>query len=138
MQSVDKFTEVGELDMKSGIFQALEKIEPVKLQGTYSFVGEDLVALFCFNGRVFVKVGTEIVQITEDTSAVIEAAENENIFRILEGGSQVLAYTYIPQKGIDGDMTPFVDSEDDDFCLFVANIINSPARQGVLIEVSQP
>lgn len=136
LQNQDKFLEFGELDTITGSFQTYTKDAPVFIKGgSFSYCEDDLLAIFVKNNRIIAKIGDKEIPIRNGISASLETFEKHNVLRVFDGKKEALSYKYIPEKGIPGDMTPFVDREDNDFLLFMANVINTPERQEVFIEV---
>lgn len=134
LQSNSVFMEVGELDTESGMISASRKIDPsMKTDGIYEIIDGDILAIYHENGKVYGKISNTTFEIGDEISATIAPDGSENILSIIRDESPFIEYRYTPKPADEGDPTPFVESEDVDFCVFFRNIINTPERRELFI-----
>lgn len=138
LQNHMKFLEVGKLDTVSGSFQTFEKkgLAHVK-SGSYSYYKNDLLVIYIIKDNLTTKIGAKEIPINANISAILEKFDTHNVMKIFDDGKEIFSYKYIPEKEVLDDMTPFIDEEDNDFLLFITNIINSPERQEVFREINR-
>ncbi len=132
LQSSTVFMEIGELDTLSGDFFVYKKECPsVETDGVYDFIDNDFAAIFFADGQVQVRLAEFSTAATERVSARVIRNHGVNELVISRDGEDVFSYRYTAPEWNSRDPTPFVDKEDEDFCLFISNIINSPERKAL-------
>lgn len=143
LQSKDIYEDVIEFNPESRDVNFKKRSESAGLEeafinGTFAYVGEKLLMLYREGGTLrFCVDGAEVV-LDEGVVSELEVEGERGVFVINRGGDELLKFEYRLtelEESIPGDMTPFVDSEDFDFCLFVHKVLgNDERRDGIYKE----
>lgn len=148
LRSADRFDLVGRFDREKGLLSE-EVIWPAKAQrlataGHYSHLGDDLVALYADDEKVWLRIGDE--EIPADAVRADWSPESAaRRLRLLRDGEVVRDLNYRPPMASSAgrwtsgerdrvDTTAFAEPEDFDFGLFIANVLNDSERQRILID----
>lgn len=109
--------------------------EPRKANGFFDFLGGEFVAIFLLEGYVVVQVGGKSFPL-DSTEILVEGGVSSRKLHIKATGQKplVLSYSLVNEPKFKDDPTAFVDDEDFDFGLFIANIASSQSRQKVIAE----
>jgi hypothetical protein len=153
LQSVKQSLEFAEFDPETSklhFFRRAEYLSPnefIRLSGLYEKVGDTLVCFYRCEGELRLRIGEREIPITDDVSSVLERSSNNlltrlrsaltltpmfSFWRLFESGKMILEFRYIapePEKRSPLDFTAFVDEEDEDFILFVHNVMNDLRRR---------
>ena len=137
LQSSDYFSRVGQLNTATNtITECSKESDKLVVGGWYSEVDGRHFAIFANEGRLYVFLGNRTLGVTRETKASDFPFKGHRKFEVIEGGLPVFTKTYTPRSALQGDVTPFLEDEDEDFLIFVKNIINNPDRQKILIEMA--
>lgn len=150
LRSANRFDLVGRFDRGRGLLS--EKVvrgneaQRLPTAGYYSHFGDDLVALYADDGTVWLRIGDEEIR-ADAVNADWSPEHSIRRLRLVHDGEVVREVSYrLPMtnssrrstsgEAQDGvvDTTAFVEAEDFDFGLFIANVLNDPERQRVLVE----
>ena len=119
--------------------QAVTPLDPdtpaPDVSGLFGVAGAHSLLLYKLDDRLMLHAGGKTIPITPEAAAEIKAQDDAQTLIVTVGGTEALRLDYRPEPGIENDPTPFVDDEDEDFALFVANIISAPPRQEVLLDI---
>jgi hypothetical protein len=139
LQSLDKFGEVGELDMETGQFRCFAKadrpdLETYPIGGHFAELSEALVCFYrSINGKLYLKLDAEDFELLDDV-VVSHRRENATKSRLTVLHRGVLIFDWLyrrptinPPLGL--DPTPFIDEEDFDIALMISKVMNDRGRR---------
>lgn len=134
VQSHERYDTVAKFDPGSGLltsFPRPARLGPSGTDGWYSVLGSDLVVFYRHEGRLHLRVSTRLWRADTGLEVSWEREGNQAVLTIGEGSSRFgLSYDppTVPGPPLASDLTPFVESEDWDLGLFIANVLNDQAR----------
>lgn len=134
LQSNERFNDLVELDDKSGKWRATTRSEvvPARIDGFYSILSNAFCALFRSGNHLYVRIGNQTVKLAGDVEISVTGPPEHRVLSLKANETRV-SHTYaLSSVSIDGDVTPFVEDEDFDFGVFLANIASNPERQAIL------
>ena len=135
------FKRLLELDPITGSHRELESPgnigEPVKINGFFDNLNGVLTAIYVYSGQLFLMAGGKVINITERVDVAVSGPVGARQLRVSNENGELMVVTYSVDnaKKFENDPTPFVESEDFDFGLFVSNIAASAERRSVVLEV---
>ena len=139
LQSSEKFEELAEFNHKTGDYRvwfrsAPEFEAPEATEGFFAFLSSTFVALYRVGGELFLWVGSEVVHMADDVYVSVGGRAENRVLSVQKGGQKIISFKYSLDLSdrISEDPTPFIDDEDFDFGLFVANISQSEERKKIL------
>jgi hypothetical protein len=140
LQNSDVYDELAELDPASGRYrvqrrQALRAGVAVKTDGTFALLGGVFAALYKFGDELILRVKGVAIPLGRDVSVSVSGPSNCRVLSVVASGREVIRHEYYLDLStkFPNDPTPFVEDEDFDFGLFVANVAKAPERQDVLL-----
>ena len=134
VQSHARYDTVADFDPATGLLAAFPRpsgLNPAGTDGWYSVLGNDLVVFYRQEGRLHLRVsnrswradlGLEISWRREGDRVVLTIGEDPSRFELRYDPPTV------PGPSLGSDFTPFVESEDWDLGLFIANVLNDQER----------
>lgn len=145
LQSQEKFDEIAELDPNTGKVSFFSKQKnPRKysnmsqMRGWYSQLNGHLLLLYTHDGKLFLRVDEDLFELNEDTKVSLERGSSQNVLTILRYDALTYRLEYKPpviDPPLEEDfISTGVEEEDFDFCLFVHNVVNNPARRALVLQ----
>lgn len=143
VKSHDRYAVLGVFDPQSGRLDEIPRIDPVTGQdrttadlicGHFTIVAETVVVFYRYNGYLWLRLGRDARQLEPGPSPFRYSRVHDRArMSLVDGAREVVSveYTAGPESGppLSKDMTPFVETEDWDFGLFVHNRLRSKARR---------
>lgn len=137
LQSNDRFDEIAQFDPVTGNYQLLSKkanheLVNAPISGSYSIVGQILLALYRKNGDLYVWIDTKAFPISDTVSSALIQEGDQRVFRLLDNERLIATFRYLPSVSevpMELDPTSFVEEEDFDFVLFIHNVLTDPGRR---------
>ncbi|MBA3241759.1 MAG: hypothetical protein H0T60_11085 [Acidobacteria bacterium] len=137
LQSKDKFSELARLNLDTGEVAFVSKHSDPALKksvpsGGYSIVNGVMCSLYKVGGGLYLRVGEQAFEITDDVKATLNRSAKKHTFQLLRNENLLLEFIYPPPKldiPLADDPTPFIEEEDFDFLLFVTNVLNDKGRR---------
>jgi hypothetical protein len=113
----------------------IESHEKEETNGRFEYLGSVIVAEYVFDGNIYIRVNEKTIKVSPKIGAYVIKRKKERILTITDDGCPVINVFYEIAEEWDpiNDPTPFIDDEDFDFGLFIANIISNPNRQKVML-----
>lgn len=107
-----------------------------KVSGFFDHLGGVLVAIYAFSGHLILKIGERAISITPEVTVVTTGAPNSRKLEAFDNKIVLATVTYAVTNisKFENDPTSFIENEDFDFGLFVANLIGSTDRKAVALE----
>ncbi len=143
IESHDRFGDVARYEPESDRFVEFRRGEVVEeqLAGHYARLGGELAVFYRDGGVLWLRIGDQVRRVG-DGGAVVrwENSEGRSRFGILDGGEEVAGVEYpspVRGSGPVNDPTPFAETEDWDFGLFVQRVLADDARR-LRIYTGQP
>lgn len=144
LRNSDRFDEVIKFYVTSGNYtsyseEALGEDRPRSLAGFFAILSGGFIALFTLRGKVFVYLGGRSIELSDDTTANVSGEPDKRQLSVKKDGEELgrIEYALDTSRRFENDPTPFIDDEDFDFGLFVANISNSKDRKRVLLGLDE-
>jgi hypothetical protein len=134
IQRFDRFDRLADFDPNTGAYS--EFIRPADLiaksTGQYGLIGDYMLILYRLGESLFIRVSDTVLELDERVSIRVERSLSHNTIAICRNDTILFQWNY--QAGqqevpIEDDPSAFVEEEDFDFALFLANISNDDARQ---------
>ncbi len=107
---------------------------PTQTDGFFAFLGGVFVALYRCRGELVLRVGHVTIPLADDIVAEVAGPSSRRVLSVLRGGHEIVQHVYAIDASLKflEDPTPFVDDEDFDFGLYVANISQNRKRKEVM------
>jgi hypothetical protein len=102
-----------------------------QVTGAFDFLGDTRVLLFRLEGILYLQFSTQRMRMADHTIEV-KSISGGRVLRVLSDKAVMLELIYEPaiiDPPLSQDPTPFVEEEDFDFGLFLANLSHNRARQ---------
>ena len=134
IQSRQRFDTVAEFDPRTGAIRPRLRPAGMELSGTdgwFEMLGDSCVVFYREDGRLWLRVDDWLVDL--DGAATVDWRREGDVavFTVADpAGEVVLRYPYRPP--IPDDPTPFVEVEDWDLGLFVANVMGDEERSDLV------
>ncbi len=123
---------VYEYDERSGEFAAPRPlVSGMLIRGQCGTLGTTKLVLYRGEGnQLKLRRGGDTISITDDTHVELTSGTRRAL-SLVTRGSTVLRIEYEPKEAMDSveDLTPFAEDEDEDFGLFVANVLRDAGRR---------
>lgn len=142
VESHDRFDDVAAFDPESGRLQPFSRGAPGKRgdllnangQGHFAQLGDALAVLYRHRGALWLRLGQRAANLDSPTIEVrCRRVGDMARLVLIEGGSETAVAEYVPGPSsgppVAVDPTPFVESEDWDFGLFVCNVLSDDGRR---------
>ena len=137
LQSQDKFAELARLSLDTGEVSFVSKhsdpaLKAAVTSGGYSIVNGVMCSLYKVGGGLYLRVGEQALEITDEVEARLDRSPKKHTFQLLRDGKLLLEFIYSPPKSdipLADDPTPFIEEEDFDFLLFVTNVLKDKSRR---------
>ena len=111
------------------------KAPKFETNGVYDFLSHQLVALYTFNGRMFLSIAEHVIPVNDIVSFELNAQGIISTFHLATARSTYsLRYKNSSDQLFEDDLTPFIEAEDFDFGLFIKNILVDQERQARLLD----
>jgi len=141
LQDFDCFGRYTKLESLSGEYEFVVASEghlsnPVFPAGRFWFDGKTFFALIRYKGSLFVRIGQSVIELSDKITIKVTGASPDRVLTIIEDGHPIQSSMYSVKQNLtfENDPTPFVDDEDFDFGLFLANVSVSASKKKVLLE----
>jgi hypothetical protein len=142
LQSKSTYARLLELNQINGFYRetrrvVIEGVYPkLKINGVFEFLNGVLVALYATAGCLTLRVGNKVMVLDKDVEVIANGDSNSRLLTVNQGGNKVVSLIYsISDASVSSDdLTPFVENEDFDFGLFVANVTSNAGRRCVVLE----
>lgn len=142
LQSKDVFEDILRINPLSGEMWELKRSDSPELaeepiNGTFANIGGKRLMFYRLEGGLRFSVDGEELAIDSDVGSSLESQGGERIFRLMKGGRELLRFDYKIEdleEMIPGDITPFIEEEDFDFCLFVHHVLNNPEKRNFIYQ----
>ncbi|MBN1254275.1 MAG: hypothetical protein JXA50_03285 [Deltaproteobacteria bacterium] len=140
LQNNNNFDEIAEYDTETGNYylhlkSTLKSKQPIKTNGFYAFLSDMFFALYVDKGELKLRFTKSIIILSDNIKIEISGKPESRNLQIIEDRNILFEHKYsidIPNNFQD-DPTPFVEDEDFDFGLFIANISKDKIRKKVLL-----
>ena len=139
LQSNDNFDSIGELDTVTGklTVRSRAELDPLpETAGFFAMLQGTVVALYREGTELFVRIDDHAFPLAEDVVAEVSGGRwRPRKLVVRQAGKVVASHKYRLDRSeqFADDPTPFVEDEDFDFGLFVANVSQSEERKAVLL-----
>jgi hypothetical protein len=142
LQSKSTYVRLLELNLINGIYREtrralIEGAYPkIKINGVFDFLSRVLVALYAIAGCLILRIGNEVIPLDIGVEVIVNGDSGSRLLTINKDGNEVvsLIYTISDASVFSDGLTPFVENEDFDFGLFVANVAADSGRRCVVLE----
>lgn len=142
LQSKSTYVRLLELNLINGIYRETRraliegKYPKIKINGVFDFLSGVLVALYAIAGCLILRIGNEVIPLDIGVGVIVNGDSGTRLLTINQDGNEVVSLIYtIPDASVFSDgLTPFVENEDFDFGLFVANVASDSGRRCVVLE----
>lgn len=106
------------------------------INGVFDVLNEILVALYALNGKLILRVGDKTMPLSEGITASLSGDPSQRLLRVMQGGIDLVQARYDIRDSLrdKDDPTPFIEDEDADFGLFIANVLSDPSRRRVFLD----
>lgn len=135
IESHERFDDLAEYDPTTGQLQEFSRATSSAASsgpptGHYAKLSGTLAVFYRLDGSLWMRLGNEARNLDQVGNELRwEHVERHSTLELLERGTLVARVQYRPGSGGGpGDPTPFVDSEDWDFGLFVTNVLGNEGR----------
>lgn len=130
VQYHDRFDVVAEFDPPSGQLRVRPRppgLSPAGTEGWFSILGGSAVVFYRHTNHLWLRVGERVFDLDGGASVDWCSEEGFAVLRAHDSTSEVLI-RYPAGPNLDQDPTPFVEEEDWDLGLFVANVVLDEER----------
>jgi|688.fasta_scaffold231290_2 hypothetical protein len=141
LRNSEIYQDIVAFDLTDGTWQRVDlemqnKLGPRGLSGFFALLSSNFCAIFRSGQEIMMCVGGVRISLSKDVKISVSGNRDQRRLVVSKKGEMVVAQVYsLDNWGkIKGDPTPFVEEEDFDFGLLIANIAGSPERQQVFIE----
>lgn len=109
---------------------------PKKVSGFFDFLNGTLTAIYAFAGRLFLRIGDITIPIEEGITVIASGDASNRSLRVKQRGNELssINYSIVDAPKFADDPTAFIENEDFDFGLFIANVASSADRRSVALE----
>ena len=137
LQSHQSFDTVAEYDPSTRTFTTFSRnVEPSRvptgqLSGVFDHLGERRVLLYRLDGVLYLEIDDDRIPM-EGHVVEVYAANEDRVLRVFGNSTVVFELTYSSphlDPPLSDDLTAFVEEEDFDFGLFLANVSRDQERQ---------
>lgn len=134
------FKNLLELDPVTGANRELSQVDVAsvagKVNGFFDYLGGVLVAIYALSGRLVLKIGERTIDIVPEVTVSVMGDLNSRQLKVMDKKGEFATLTYAVSNApkFENDPTSFMESEDFDFGLFVANVTGSADRMSVALE----
>jgi hypothetical protein len=137
LRSVDRFQDLAELDTDTGQISWFSRPrncgESLRIQGSIARLHNRVLCLYREEEMLHFRVDNKDIELTEETTIhLVSIDENYNRIIVFCDDVSLLDWAYQRpeiEPSLDCDLTPFVEEEQFDFCLFVYNVANDKSRR---------
>ena len=143
IQSHEQYEVVAEFDPESGSIQAHARpngMSPAGSDGWFATLGDICVVFYRYSGRLWLRVDDRTFDLDGDASVDWRVEDGMAVFAVADDDGQVvLRYSTgaLSAPMTSDDPTPFVEDEDWDLGLFIANVMFDEERSD-LVRHSSP
>jgi hypothetical protein len=140
LRNYEIYQDIVAFDLTDGTWQRVDsemqnKLGPRDLSGFFALLSSNFCAIFRSGQEIMMCVGGVRIALSKDVKISVSGNRGQRRLVVSKKGEMVVAQAYsLDNWKIKGDLTPFVEEEDFDFGLLIANIAGSPERQQVFIE----
>ena len=130
VQYHDRFDVVAEFDSRSGDLRVQPRpagLPPSGTDGWFSILGGTCVVFYRELGHLWLRVGQRTFDLDGGASVDWEGDDANARFRATDASGTV-ALTYRREPELADDPTPFIEDEDGDLGLFIANVMFDEER----------
>ena len=133
LQSFDDFNKCLELNSSKEII----KENTIKTVGWYHIIDDLISCLFHLDGKFYIRYSTNQFIINKKSFAkVTKSAESLHIFEYYNNNSLLITFKYLSEPlDYDSNLFGLVENEDNNWGLFLANIINNNQRMDNIINL---
>jgi hypothetical protein len=136
LRSHEAFDIIGDYNPETGEFVPFSRSqEPerpvVPVSGTYGHIAGRRVMLFRLDGDLTLQIDGWRLPM-ENYTVTLRSENGNHVFQVSTIGGAILEWVYAPptiDPPLELDPTPFVEEEDFDFGLFLANVSSDRGRQ---------
>ena len=110
-------------------------IDSITTEGFFSEIDDGIFILYKNGDKLFFRVYNSNFMLDEQTIIEVSGPVYKRNLSVIKNGKVIFQTTYTLNEplSISDDLTPFLESEDFDFGLFVSNISKNPKRKAVLL-----
>ncbi len=107
---------------------------PTQVDGFFAFLGGVLVALYRCRGELVLRVDHVNIPLADNIVVEVDGPSSRRVLSVLRDGHEIVQRVYAIDESLKfpEDPTSFLDDEDFDFGLYVANISQNRKRKGVM------
>jgi hypothetical protein len=111
-------------------------VAPDGTVGSFTELAGLFVALYVQDGTLQLRMGEEIYPLDDEAVVAVEGELSSRELTVSRHGKEVAKHQYAVDESqiIEGDETAFVDEEDYDFGMWLANVSKNPERKQVLLD----
>jgi hypothetical protein len=111
-------------------------LPPVKANGFFDTLDGVLVGIYAFERRLMLRVGERDIPLDNRVEVTLSGHSRNRKLAVQKDNENLalVEYSILDDWDPEEDPTPFIDDEDFDFGLFVANVASDPARRRVALE----
>ncbi len=140
LQSNERYDTLAQYDPEQGVFSIKTKTESgdqvtEKTDGFFSVLSDVFVALYRSEHALFLCVGDQRIVLTDDLRINVSGGADQRQLIVKKHSTIITQLTYCldEEENLADDPTPFIEDEDFDFGLFVANVANNHKRKQVFL-----
>ncbi len=106
--------------------------------GWYSSYSGHLILLYIINGKLILKVNEFHFELCEDIIVDVSGPWDNRTLKIYLKKREVLTIMYTTiNRPYDNDITPFIEDDDFDLCLFARNLLMDKERRNRVINIKR-
>lgn len=136
VESHDRYDDVAEFDPATGRLEESGRASssaagPIDPQGHYSWLSGTLAVIYRLGGSLWIRIGDESRNLDDAGIEVRwEHSCGRSTLDLIDNGTLVAEVRYQPVSGVGpADPTPFAESEDWDFGLYVKTVLDNDERR---------
>jgi hypothetical protein len=136
LQSHDKFDEYLGFEPDTGKMVTLLKYKDPKtsINGHFTRIDNHLLAFYRWDNILHFRFDSHDISINDNMRFEF-LRQADNTLNIVENNKTIFTWTYtstVNKYMYEGDLTPFVEEEDFDFCLFFFNVVTNKERRDMI------
>lgn len=108
----------------------------IRISGSFEILSSTFLAFYSAKRQVFLHVGEECFPVTDDVIATVSGPSEKRVLTIQRSGKEIAKINYAldPSRVFENDPTPFIEPEDFDYGLFLANVTGNAERKKRYLE----
>ena len=134
------YREMMQYNPENGNIEIIQQRDDTRISGFYSIINKEMFMLYKKGNNLLLRVNDEIIPLSDSSLRISFERIEKNNRVIIQHGSQEIFSSIYPSCIYDPVNMADIDfncdrEEDQDFLLFIKNMINSKERQEIALEV---